>query len=269
MAMSGRPRHAIIEGMPTSDLTAPGRPPLWQRFQWLPYVLPLAVFVLLGQMEPVAGKPGPRLAGLEITRAAYPWIYTLKIALTAAALAGTWPGWRRLPWRVSLLGCLVGVVGAALWIGICALHIERRVLEPLGWQWLVDSGARSQFNPLEQLGAHPAWAWSFLVVRFLGLVVIIALAEELFLRGFVMRFVTADVWWRLPFGRVSQAALVAGTLLPMLMHPGELLAAAAWFSLVSWLMTRTRSFGDCVTAHALTNLLLGLYVVTTGHWELM
>ena len=66
--------------------------------------------------------------------------------------------------------------------------------------WLVDSGARSQFNPLAELSAHPLGAWSFLVIRFLGLVVVIAPAEELFLRGFVMRFITADDWWRLPLG---------------------------------------------------------------------
>jgi CAAX protease family protein len=59
-----------------------------------------------------------------------------------------------------------------------------------------------------------------------------------------------------------------GTAVPMLMHPGELLAAFVWFSLVTWLMTRTRNIWDCVAAHAVTNLLLGIYVVTQHQWQL-
>jgi membrane protease YdiL (CAAX protease family) len=53
------------------------------------------------------------------------------------------------------------------------------------------------------------------------------------------------------------------------MHPGELLAAAVWFSMVTWLMVKTRNIWDCVVAHAVTNLLLGVYVVATGQWQLM
>jgi hypothetical protein len=77
-----------------------------------------------------------------------------------------------------------------------------------------------------------------------------------------------DSWWLVPFGAVSRLALVVGTAVPMMMHPGELLAALVWFSLVSWLMTRTRNIWDCVAAHAVTNFLLGIYVVQTGNWQL-
>ena len=55
----------------------------------------------------------------------------------------------------------------------------------------------------------------------------------------------------------------------MLMHPGELFAAAVWFSMVTWLMLRTRNIWDCVAAHAVTNGLLGAYVITTGEWQFM
>jgi uncharacterized protein len=61
---------------------------------------------------------------------------------------------------------------------------------------------------------------------------------------------------------------VVGTALPMLSHP-ELLAAAVWFSMITWLMVRTRNIWDCVTAHAITNLILGVYVVVSGDWRWM
>jgi membrane protease YdiL (CAAX protease family) len=83
--------------------------------------------------------------------------------------------------------------------------------------------------------------------------------------GFVMQ---AD-WWEVPFGRVNAVAVLAGTIVPMLMHPAELLAAAVWFSLITWLMVRTKNLWDCIAAHAVTNLLLGVYVVLSGQWHLM
>ena len=68
-------------------------------------------------------------------------------------------------------------------------------------------------------------------------------------------------------GRRDWPALIAGTVFPMLMHPGELFAALVWFSLVSWLMLRTRNIWDCITAHMVTNLLLGIYVMCSGQWH--
>jgi hypothetical protein len=84
-----------------------------------------------------------------------------------------------------------------------------------------------------------------------------------------MRFFVERDWWKVPFGTVTTTAVIVGTVAPMLMHPGELVAAALWFSMVTWLMMRTRSIWDCVAAHAVTNLLLGVYVVLSDDWQLM
>ena len=35
----------------------------------------------------------------------------------------------------------------------------------------------------------------------------------------------------------------------------------------NWWMFRTRSLGDLVLAHGLTNLLLSIFVLVTGRWE--
>jgi CAAX prenyl protease-like protein len=35
----------------------------------------------------------------------------------------------------------------------------------------------------------------------------------------------------------------------------------------NWLMIRTRSIGDCILAHAITNAILSAFVITTGRWE--
>ncbi len=229
---------------------------------WLPFVLPFAVFMLIGSLEPKAGAEASSL-GLRYEH--YPLIYTLKIAAVIGLLAWAWKAYRHESlgslsrWSFAAIG--VGAVGFFVWIGLGKLGLE----ETLGLAKLL-GGERSAYNPLEQLGATPL-GYAFLAVRFLGLALVVPIIEEMFLRGFLMRFMTSENWWTLPLGAVSRNAIYAGTLYGMLTHPAELLAAAAWFSLVTWLMLRTKNIWDCVLAHAMTNLLLGVWVVTTGEWH--
>jgi hypothetical protein len=260
------------------------------RHPWLPFLLPFVVYMVVGSFEPeppttfgpkpqaaladqIGDTSGPK-ATIEadnwfgLRYAHYPIVYTVKIALTIAAMLFVWPGYRQFPFRVSLLAVVVGVVGVVLWIGLCQLHLERKLLGTIGLEGFLDLGARPAYNPLEQLAATPVWAYTFLGIRFLGLALVVPIIEEFFLRGMAMRFVIRDTWWEVPFGQVTPLAVVVGTAIPMLMHPGELLAAAVWFSLVTWLMVRTRNIWDCVAAHAVTNLLLGIYVVTQEQWQL-
>jgi CAAX prenyl protease-like protein len=193
-------------------------------------------------------------------------IYTVKIVLVMAAMAVVWPGYRQFPFRVSPLAPLVGAVGIVLWIGICKLQLESKLLAPLGLERLVAAGTRSGFDPFDRWHDEPLLACGFLAVRFWGLAVIVPVIEEFFLRGFVMRFVIDAEWWKVPFGRLTPAAIVVGTALPVAMHPAEMFAAAVWFTLVTWLMFKTRNIWDCVAAHAVTNLLLGAWVVARGDW---
>jgi CAAX prenyl protease-like protein len=235
-------------------------------YPWATFVLPLAVFMLVGSLEPTPDKQF-ELFGLAIGYAAYPAVYTVKIALTMVAMAVVWPGYRQFPLRLSPLAPLVGVVGVVLWIGICKLRLETTLLEPLGMKEVAGFGARAGFNPWEHFADQPLPAYGFLAVRFWGLAILVPVIEEFFLRGFVMRLVVAGDWWNVPFGTLTPAAVVAGTLVPVLMHPAEMLAAAVWFTLVTWLMAKTRNMWDCVTAHAVTNLLLGVYVLASGEWH--
>lgn len=248
------------------------RTSLIERQHWITFLLPFLVFMLVGTLEPTPDKVGGKEIGLAIRYAYYPWLYAVKIALTVAAVVFVLPGYRKFPFRLSPLAVVVGVVGGGLWIGLCLLDWEHVYLLPLlercGLGWIIGAGARSAFNPFEQFADQPAGAWAFLAVRFLGLVAVVPLIEEFFLRGFVMRFVMDREWWNVPFGKANTMAIVLGTAVPMLSHP-ELLAALVWFSMVTWLMLRTRNIWDCVAAHAVTNLILGIYVVASGTWRLL
>jgi CAAX prenyl protease-like protein len=231
---------------------------------------------------------------LHIDYSQYPVVYSLKLLLTLAAMAYVLPGYRQISCRTArsphqpealaresgqspslalrasvaspfALALLVGILGVIAWIALA--RAQHYVQESLGWSPGI--GERSAFNPLKELAATPAWAYAFLVVRFIGLALIVPVVEECFLRGFVMRYVVDADWWRIPIGTATRLSVIAGTVLPILMHPTEALAAAVWFSAVTWLAVRTHNLCSCIAAHAITNLLLGLYVLATGAWWLM
>lgn len=253
---------------------------------WLIYVVPFVLYMLLNSIEPsrpavaataagrhaeAEGKSEPKGGwfDLGIDYRYYPLIYAAKIALVGAYLLAMARDYARLPWRVSPLALAVGAVGVLLWVGITELGLEPKLLNPIGLGRFVASGARAAYNPLAELKETPALAWGFLVVRFVGLALVVPIIEELFLRGFLMRFITDQKWWCVPLATVSTTAIIVTTLLAMSMHPAELFAELVWFSSVTWLMLRSGNLTDCIVAHAVTNLLLGLYVVSTGSWSYM
>ncbi|MHB1038253.1 MAG: CAAX prenyl protease-related protein [Pirellulales bacterium] len=250
------------------------------KHRWMVFVVPFVVYMLMNSLEPApptdrsldtpakAASERPWLdLGIEYRH--YPLVYTVKIVLTLAAMLLVWPGYREFPFRMSPLALLVGAVGVVAWVGICWLQLEQKWFPSIGLGWVVESGRRAGFNPLVQLADHPAWAYGFLAIRLFGLTVVVAVVEEFFLRGFLMRFFLRNDWWNVPFGTLNAMAIAVATVVPVALHPAEMLAAVVWFSMITWLMSRTRNIWDCVAAHAVTNLLLGIYVITSGQWQLM
>ncbi len=292
------------------EVNAEKLPAGWlSRWPWATFLLPMVVYMLMGALEPtpppvpdavdeataeferqLAESFGDEGSLPTIRYEHYPYVYTAKIALTLVTMVLVWPGYRTLPWRVSGMSVVVGVVGVVLWIVLCRLQLEVKLVGPLdrflggmlsselvegeqasiGLVGFFGGGERSAYNPLEELRDTGTWAYVFLAIRFMGLALVVPVIEEFFLRGFLMRYVVHENWWQVPFGTVNRTAVIAGTAIPILMHlPSEYVASLVWFSMVTWLMVRTRSIGNCVAAHAITNFLLGVYVVVSGEWHLM
>jgi CAAX prenyl protease-like protein len=196
----------------------------------------------------------------------YSLVYALRIALTIVAMALVWPAYRQFPWHVHWLSLVVGAFGALVWIGLATLQRDALQLPEAVAQWL--GGARAGYDPLTNLRGQPLALAGFLAVRFLGLALIVPIIEEFFLRGFLMRFVAQADWWNVTIGSVSAAAIVTMLAYALLTHPSEMLAALAWFSGVTWLVARTKNIWDAVAAHAVTNFLLGLWVLWNRQWWL-
>ncbi len=167
------------------------------------------------------------------------------------------PHWRVLP------GIVVGLVGIALWIGLASLHLEEQLT-----QWLpswMRPETRVSYNPLEHL--TPAQQWAFIGVRLLGLAVVVPIAEELFWRGFLLRWLIDPEWERVPIGEFTLSSCLTVTLLFTLAHP-EWLAAAVYCLLLNGLLYWKKDIWMCVVAHSISNFTLAVYVLATGAWWL-
>ena len=159
-----------------------------QKHRWLIFLLPFLVYMLLGESEPAADRSAGDNSRRSIPYCLLSLVYTLKIALTLGAIALVLPGYRQFPLRLTPWAIAVGAVGVFVWVGLCLLGADLavRLDQTFSLHWLTGLGARPAYNPFQQLSAHPALAWGFLAVRFLGLVVVAPIIEEFFLRGFLM-----------------------------------------------------------------------------------
>lgn len=195
----------------------------------------------------------------------YIWTYCIRIAIVIAILAAGWfIIYQQFPFRISFWCWIYGIVGFALWIGLCELGIEEKLLGAVGLgDWLPK---RTQFNPFEHID-HKSTLVFFLIARFIGLVVVIPIIEELFLRGFIIRYTHDPQWWTVKLGSVGVHGIIVAAIYGAATHP-EIIAAVAWFSLISLLIWQRGNLWDCIIAHAITNLLLGIYIITYSQWHL-
>lgn len=201
----------------------------------------------------------------EVNASKYTWLIVAQVVVGFGLVAYFFPAYReQFPVGFTAWGPLVGVIGVVIWVLACKAGLELAALKALGLDgWMPQ---RVAFNPWSIEAQELRYL--FLGFRFLLLAALIPLVEELFLRGWLIRFLDNDRWWTVALGRLSFRACAAATLYGVVTHPGEVIAAILWFSLVTVMMKRTGKFWDCVVAHAVTNLLLGVWVILSGDWFL-
>lgn len=158
------------------------------------------------------------------------------------------------PSRTVLIPAIVtGVVVFAAWVAI----------ERLAYPHI---GTRVAFNPFDAMES-PAAAWVFVAVRFYGLVMVVPVMEELFWRSFLLKYLSGTDVASTSVGPFKADALVIMIVLSSVAHP-EWLAGAVASVIYARLLVSTRSLFATVVAHAVTNAMLGGYIVWTGEWQL-
>jgi len=122
------------------------------------------------------------------------------------------------------------------------------------------------FNP-DLFADRPLIYWLTVKLRFLRLVIIVPFVEEIFWRGFLLRYFIREDFDHVSFGTFSSLSFAIVTAGFMLVHsPADWVAAAVTGALYNFVAYRTKSLSSCVLAHAVTNLLLGVWIMQTKQW---
>jgi uncharacterized protein len=212
------------------------------------YAGPMLLFLLLLGLGRAIKTPG---TALWLAAPEY-WIYPLQTLLCALLLIYfrrdyDWPRLRQPAFALA-----IGLLVFLLWIA--------------PQQFLGFAPRVVGFDPDVFSGA-PGLYWTTLALRFIRLVVVVPVVEEIFWRGLALRYLIAEDFDAVPFGTFSLPSFVIVTLGFGLSHStADLPAALVTGALYNWVAYRTRNLPACVLAHGLTNLALGLWITATNQW---
>jgi CAAX prenyl protease-like protein len=214
----------------------------------LAFTMPMAVYLALLALSSLLRKEESAfsLASPEL------WIYPAQTLFCGALLLWWWREYDfRAPRRIGL-ALVVAFLVFVSWIFP---------------QAVLDFAPRPNgLNP-DLFSGHPAAYWSTVGFRFLRLVVVVPLVEEIFWRGFLLRYLISEKFYTVPLGAFSWLSFSLVTIGFGFSHSrADWVAAFLTGALYNWLAYRTKSLTSCVVAHACTNLLLGLWIMKTHQW---
>ncbi len=210
--------------------------------------LPFAAFMVLLALR--GSLPPDGLFGLDPR-----WVYGLTVLIVGALLAWFWREYGELVAQTvpslseAALAVVVGVVVFGLWINLDA-------------PWMRLGEASAGFVPTDAKGQL---MWPLIAVRWVGASLLVPVMEELFWRSFLMRWVQSPQFESVMPQRVGLKAVVLSTFVFMLAHTLWLAAIVAGLA-YAWLYVRTGKLWVPIIAHAVTNGVLGVWVVMTGRW---
>ena len=220
-----------------------------RRSAWVraaPFVFFMAVLALRGY------APGDGSWGFDVR-----WLYALQAGGTAVLLALWWRDYGELgrqTWptlREAGLAAAVGVAVFVLWVNLDA-------------PWMTLATATTEpFVPRTSAGGLD---WPLIAVRIAGAALLVPVMEELFWRSFLMRWIQQPIFEAVPPAAVGLRAVVLSTFVFVLAHTLWLAAIVAGLA-YAWLYIRTGKLWAAVIAHAVTNGVLGVWVVETGNWQ--
>ncbi len=105
-----------------------------------------------------------------------------------------------------------------------------------------------------------------ILFRLCGAALVVPVMEELFWRSFLLRYIIKPDFIQVPLGTFTWASFLICAVLFGLEHHlivAGVMAGMAYSLLLYW----TKSLYQCIVAHAVTNLALGIYVLSTQAWQ--
>ncbi len=238
----------------------------------LAHVLPIVTFLGLMALVPLLEILGFVVENDEMfpwyRHAPEQWLYPVQVIVCLCLIKKYWKRYDFVPLRGMIFATLMGAVGILVWIMPGYLFSEMN-MEEGWWKFFGFTVREGGFDPAQLAGADTFMYWLLVVLRFVRMVVVVAIIEEVFWRGFLMRyFLDKDGnYWQQPFGKFSLKTYALITILFMVVHSSaDYFGAFIYGSIAYWVAVRTKSLAACVLMHSVANFLLGCYVMSTGEY---
>jgi CAAX prenyl protease-like protein len=219
---------------------------LEKRWPSVPYVLPFASFMVLLAIQNYAALP-PSID------------YPARVVVLSVILFVFSRHVIDLRSTRLLESVILGVAVFVIWIGPDLLFPGYRQ------HWLFQNAILGRIGaPVpEQVLMAPVVLWT----RILRAVVLVPIIEELFWRAWLMRWLISPRFEEIKLGAYTPMAFWITAVLFASEHGPYWDVGLITGVIYNWWMVRTRSLGDCILVHAVTNASLCGYVVATKHWE--
>jgi CAAX prenyl protease-like protein len=168
---------------------------------------------------------------------------------------------RVIPWVPDrpLPSIGLGVAVFFIWIGPDLLWPGMRN------HWLFHNslvGSAASALPAD-LKSSPA----FIAVRVFGSVGLVPILEELFWRGWLMRWLVSQNFRKIPLGTYSHVSFWLTAILFASEHGSYWDVGLITGVVYNWWLIRTKDLANCILAHAVTNGCLAVYVLGWNQWQ--
>ena len=186
------------------------------------------------------------------TSATFEWMYPLRFFAAAGVLLFYRRKYASIDWRFGWAAPVAGGLVFAFWIALdryAGPDVHRSM--PLGLI-LVPSATRI----------------TWLVFRTLAAVITVPIAEELAFRGFLLRRLISADFESVSLQRWSFLAVAGSSIAFGLLHGDRWIAGTIAGLLYAGAQKWRGRLGDAVVAHAITNALIAVWVLSGGDWSL-
>lgn len=211
----------------------------------LAYIAPFIAFVGIMAVERMIPLPPE-------------WMYPVRFLIVTLLIGAV--SWPYLSFRPSapLASIAIGVAVFVIWVAPDVLFGYRH-------HWLFENAVTG--SAASSLAPHLKTSIGFLVLRAVSSAVLVPILEELFWRGWMMRWLIDNDFLTVPLGKYVPSAFWIVALLFASEHGAYWEVGLGAGIVYNWWIVRTRNLADCILAHAVTNAVLAGYVLVTGQWQ--
>lgn len=211
------------------------------------YVAPFIVFVGLMAIERIIALP------LE-------WFYPIRMVIGSIILLTISRPYWSLRADMVWASVAVGIAVFLIWIG-------PDVIFGTNYRhfWLFQNSLTG--SATSSLSAGLKISWIFILVRTIGSTAVVPVLEELFWRGWLMRWLVDKDFQKVPLGKYLPSAFWITALLFASEHGPYWEVGLAAGMIYNWWLIRTKNLANCILAHAVTNGALAIYVIAAQQWQ--